>query len=136
MSVLAALALRLKMGAEETSVIWLNPRVEQAALEGRPARSRRAAVCFSTEIRAILAHAKVRMRSTRSYTGQYLVHGVVHRGLLLRVERVHSAHQDFERIARNRCVAFARQAKRSASSISFGSLPDQIATGLKRLDGL
>ena len=76
------------------------------------------------------------MRSTRSYSGQYLVQGVVHRGLLLGVERVHSVHQDFERIARNRCVAFARQAKRNASSISFGSLPDQIATGLKRLDGL
>jgi hypothetical protein len=136
MSGLAALALRLKMGAEETSVIWLNRHAEQAALEGRPARFRRAAVCFSTEIRAVLADTKVRMRSTRSYSGQYLVQGVVHRGLLLRVERVHGAHQDFERIARNRCVAFARQAKRNASPIRLGSLSDQIATCLKRLDGL
>src|SRR6266446_2444261 len=29
------------------------------------------------------------MRSTRSYSGQHVVEGVVHRGLLLRVERVH-----------------------------------------------
>ena len=136
MSGLAALAVRLKMGAEETSVIWLNRYAEQAALEGRPARFRRATVCFSTEIRAVLAHTKVRMRATRSYSGQYLVQGVVHRGLLLRVERVHSAHQEFERIARNRCVAFARQAERNASPIRLGSLSDQIATCLKRLNSL
>src|SRR5258708_1316853 len=29
------------------------------------------------------------MRSTRSYSGQHVVEGVVHRGLLFRVERVH-----------------------------------------------
>ena len=62
--------------------------------------------------------------------------GFAHRRLLLRVEQAYRAHQNFERIARNRCVAFARQAKRNASSISFGSLPGQIATCLKRLDGL
>ena len=93
MSVLAALALRLKMNAEETSVIWLDRYAEQEALEGRSARARGVAVCFSTEMRAVLAHTKVPMRSTRSYSGQYLVQSVAHRGLLLRVERAHGAHQ-------------------------------------------
>ena len=83
-------------------------------------------MCFSTEIRAVLAHTKVPMCSTRSYSGQHLVQGVAHRGLLLHVERVHSAHQNFERIARNYFMTFVRQAERDASSISLGSLPDQI----------
>jgi hypothetical protein len=76
------------------------------------------------------------MRATRSYSGQYLVQGVAHRGLLLRVERAHGAHQSFERIAGNYFMTFVRQAERDASSISLGSLPDQIPTRLKRLDGL
>jgi len=62
--------------------------------------------------------------------------GIVHRGLLLGVERAHGAHQSFERIARNYLMTFVRQAERDASSISLGSLPDQIPTRLKRLDGL
>jgi hypothetical protein len=37
-----------------------------------------------------------------------VVQGVMHRGLLFRVERVHGAHQNFERIARNRFIAFVR----------------------------
>jgi hypothetical protein len=48
------------------------------------------------------------MRPTRSYSGQHVVQGVMHRGLLFRVERVHGAHQNFERIARNRFIAFVR----------------------------
>jgi hypothetical protein len=36
--------------------------------------------------------------------------GVAHRGLLLRAERVHGAHQNFERIARNHFMSFVRQA--------------------------
>ena len=136
MSVLAALALRLKMDAEETSVVRLDRYAEQEALEGRSARARRVAVRFSTEIRAVLAHTKVLMCSTLSYSGQHVVQSVAHRGLLLRVERVHGAHQNFERIARNYLMTFVRQAERDASSISLGSLPDQIPTCLKRLDGL
>ena len=62
--------------------------------------------------------------------------GIVHRGLLLRVERAHGAHQSFERITPNHFMAFARQAKRNASSISLGLPPGQIPTCLKRLDGL
>ena len=37
----------------------------------------------------VLANTEVQMRSTRSYSGQHVVEGVVHRGLLFRVERVH-----------------------------------------------
>jgi hypothetical protein len=48
------------------------------------------------------------MRPTRSYSGQHVVQGVMHCGLLFRVERVHGAHQNFERIARNRFIAFVR----------------------------
>ena len=66
---------------------------------------------------AILAHTKVLMCSTRSYSGQHVVQSVAHRGLLLRVERVHGAHQNFERIARNRFMPFIRQAE---INVSFG----------------
>jgi hypothetical protein len=97
MSVLAALALRPIMGAEETSVVRLDRQAEQEAFEGRSARSRRVAVHFSTEVRAALAYTKVPMRSTRNYSGQHVVQGITHRGLLLRVERAHGAHQSFER---------------------------------------
>ena len=93
-------------------------------------------MCFSTEIRAVLAHTKVRMRSTRSYSGHYVVQGVAHRGLLLRVERVHGAHQDFERIARNRFMTFVGQAESNASPIRLRSLSDQVPTCLKCLNGL
>ncbi len=136
MSVLAVVALRPKMDAEETSVVRLYRYAEQEASEGRPVHARRVAVHSFTEVRAVLAHTKVPMCSTRSYSVQHLVQGVAHRGLLLRVERVHGAHQDFERIARNYFMTFVRQAERNASPISLGSLPDQIATRLKRLDGL
>jgi hypothetical protein len=76
------------------------------------------------------------MRSTRSYSGQHVVQGVAHRGLLLHVERVHGAHQNFERIARNHFMTFVRQAESNASPIRLGSLSDQIPTCLKRLNGL
>jgi hypothetical protein len=56
--------------------------------------------------------------------------------LLLRVERAYRAHESFERITRNHFMTFVRQAERNASSISLGSLPDQIPTRLKRLNGL
>jgi hypothetical protein len=56
--------------------------------------------------------------------------------LLLRLERGHGAHQNFERIARNHFIAFVRQAESNASAIRLRSLSDQIPTYLKRLDGL
>src|SRR5437660_4867326 len=37
----------------------------------------------------VLANTEVQMRPTRSYSGQHVVEGVVHCGLLFRVERVH-----------------------------------------------
>jgi hypothetical protein len=76
------------------------------------------------------------MRPTRSYSTQHVVQRVMHRGLLFRVERAHSAHQTFERITRNHFITLVRQAESDASPICLGSLSDQAPTGLKRLDGL
>jgi hypothetical protein len=76
------------------------------------------------------------MCPTRSYRGQHLVQGVVHRGLLFGVERVHRPHQNFERIARKGFVTLVRQSQSYAPPIRLGSLPDQVSTGLKHLDGL
>jgi hypothetical protein len=64
------------------------------------------------------------------------VQGVVHHGLLFHVERVHRAHQNFERIARKRFFALILQAQSNASPVRLGSLSDQVPTCLKRLDGL
>ena len=74
-------------------------------------------VHFSAEVRAVLAHTEVLMRSTRSKHGQHVVQGVAHRGLLFCVERVHGAHQNFERIARNHLVTFVRQAESNTSPV-------------------
>jgi hypothetical protein len=76
------------------------------------------------------------MRHARSYRGQHLVQGVVHRGLLFGVERVHCAHQNFERIARKRFVTLVRQSQSDAPPIRLGSLSDQVPTCLQRLNGL
>ncbi len=116
------------MDAEETSIVRLDRCAEQEAC--------RRAVHLSIEVRAVLAHTKVLMRTTRSYSGQHVVQGIAHRGLLLRVERVDRAHQNFERIARNYFMPFVRQAESNASPIGLGSLSDQIPTSLKRLNGL
>jgi hypothetical protein len=64
------------------------------------------------------------------------VHGVVHRGLLFLVERVHGAHQGLERIARERFLTLVVQAQSSASPVRLGSLSDQVPARLKRFDGL
>src|SRR5438876_12414546 len=124
------------MDAEETSVRRLDRNAEQSACEGRGARACQVAAHLSTEVRAVLANTEAPMRPTRSYRGQHLVQGVVHRGLLFRVERVHDAHQNFERIARNRFVTFVRQSESDAPPVRLGSLSDQVPTCLKRLNGL
>ena len=139
MSVLAALALRPIMGAEETSVVRLDRQAEQEAFEGRLARlsSSRSTFLHREYASAVLAHTKVLMCScTRSYSGQHMVQGVARRGLLLRVERVHGAHQNFERIARNHFMTFVRQSEGDTSPVRLGSLSDQVPTCLKRFDGL
>jgi hypothetical protein len=123
-SILAVVAFRLKMDAEETSVVWLDQCTEQQTFRNQSARTHRVGVHFATEIHTVLAYTKAPMRSTRSYSGQYLVQSVAHRGLLLRVERVHGAYQNFERIARNHLMTFVRQAERNASPIRLGSLSD------------
>ena len=76
------------------------------------------------------------MCPTRSYSGQHLVQGMVHRRLLIRVERVDGVHQNFERIARKRFFALTRQSQADASPVRLGSLSDQVPTCLKCLDGL
>src|SRR5260221_9759251 len=130
------LARWLKMDAEETRVLGLDRDAEQLALRGRGVRACWIAAHLSTEVRAILANTEAPMRPTRSYSGQHLVQGVVHRGSLFHVERVHGAHQNFERIARKRFLTFARQSQTDASPVRLGSLSDQVPTCLKRLDGL
>jgi hypothetical protein len=85
---------------------------------------------------AILANTEAPMRPTRGYSGQHFVQGVVHRGSLFRVERVHGAHQNFERIARKRFFALVRQSQTDASPVRLGSLSDQVPTYLKCLDRL
>src|SRR5882672_11933366 len=133
------LALWLKMDAEETSVRGLDQNAEQEAFEGRRARACQVAAHLSTEVRAVLANTEAPMRPTRSYRGQHLVQGVVHRGLLFGVERVHGAHQSFEGIARKRFLTFVRQSQTDAPPIRLGSLSDQVPTcrgpcrGVRRL---
>jgi hypothetical protein len=83
-----------------------------------------------------MTNAEVSMCPIRSYRSQHMAQGVMHRGLLFRVERAHGAHQSFERIARNRFFAFVRQSESNASPVRLGSLSDQVSTGLERLDGL
>ena len=91
---------------------------------------------LSTEVHAILTNTEAPMRPTRSHSGQHLVQGVVHLSSLFRVERVHGAHQNLERIARKHFLTFARQSQTDASPVRLGSLSDQVPTCLKCLDRL
>src|SRR5262249_27839366 len=52
------------------------------------------------------------------------------------VERVHGAHQSFERIARECFVTLVGQSQTDASPVRFRSLSDQVPTCLKCLDSL
>ena len=124
------------MDAEEAGFLRLDRNAEQQAFESRMGRARWGAASFPTEVLAVLANTEVPMCPTRRYRGQHATQGAVHRGLLFRVERVHGAHQSFERIARNRFFAFVRQSESNASPVRLGSLSDQVATRLKHLDGL
>ena len=124
------------MDAEETCLLWLDLDAEHLTFGGRGARDCWVAAPLSIEVRAILANPKEPMRPTRSYSGQYLVQGAVHRGLLFRIERTHGAHQNFERIAGKRFLPLARQSQIDASPVRLGSLSDQVPTRLKRFDGL
>src|SRR5262249_15108114 len=89
-----------------------------------------------TEVRAILATPEAPMRPTRSYRAQQLMQRLAHRGSLFQVERVHGAHQNFERIACKRFFSLARQSQTDASPVRFRSLSDQVPTCLKCLDRL
>ena len=124
------------MDAEETGVRQLDRNAEHQTFKGRKGLTRGAATRFSTEVSAVLANTEMPMLPARNYGGQHMEHGVAHRALLFRVERIHGAHQNFERIARNRFVTFVRQSESDASPIRLGSLSDQVPTALKRLYGL
>ena len=76
------------------------------------------------------------MCPSRSYRSQHVAQGVMHHGLLFRVERANGPHQSFERIARNRFFAFVRQSESDASPVRLGSLSGQVPARLERLDGL
>jgi len=65
-----------------------------------------------------------------------LVQGATHRSSLCRVERIYGAHQNFERIARKRFFALARQSQTYASPVRLEWLSDQVPTRFKRLNGL
>src|SRR5262249_41611992 len=91
---------------------------------------------FSTEVRAILANPEAPMRPTRSYRAQQLMQRLAHRGSLFQVERVHGAHQNFERIACKRFFSLVGQSQTDASPVRFRSLSDQVPTCLKCLDSL
>jgi hypothetical protein len=135
-SAIAVLARWLKMDAEETCIRWLDRDAERLTFGGRGARDSWVAAPLSTEVRAILANPEAPMRPPRSYHGQRLMQGVVHRGSLFHVERVHGAHQNFERIAHKCFVTLVGQSQADASPVRFGSLSDQVPTCLKCLDGL
>jgi hypothetical protein len=135
-SAIAVLAFWLKMNAEKTRVLWLNRNTEEQAFSSREARARQVAAQLSAKVRAVLANTEVPMYPTRSYSGQHLVQGIVHRRLLFRVERVDGVHQNVEWIARKRFFALARQSQADASPVRLGSLSDQVPTCLKCLDDL
>src|SRR6266481_9741382 len=67
---------------------------------------------------------------------QHLVQSPTHRSSLCRVERIYGAHQNFERIARKRFFALARQSQAYASPVRLEWLSDQVPTHFKRLNGL
>src|SRR6202049_2304384 len=69
-------------------------------------------------------------------SGQHLGQGATHRSSPCRVERIYGAHQNFERIARKRFFALARQSQTYASPVRLAWLSDQVPTRFKRLNGL
>ena len=62
--------------------------------------------------------------------------GATHRSSLRRIEQIHGAHQNFERIASKRFFALARQSQTYASPVRLEWLSDQVPTRFKRLNGL
>src|SRR5262245_1244085 len=124
------------MHAEKTRVLWLDRNAEQYAFSRRGARAQWVAAHLSTEVRTVLANTEAPMRSTRGDGRQDLVQRETHYGPLFRVEQVHGANQNFERIVRKRLVALGRQSQTDASAIRLGSLSYQVSTCLECLDGL
>src|ERR1700730_17522868 len=135
-SVIAVLVHWVKMDAQKTYVLWLNRNTQEQAFSGRGARARQVAARLSAEVRAVLANTDPPMRPTRSQSGQHLVQGATHRSSLCRVERIHGAHQNLERIACKRFFALARQSQAYASPVRLKWLSDQVPARFKRLNGL
>src|SRR6478736_2611392 len=65
-----------------------------------------------------------------------VVQGATYRSSPCRVERIHGAHQNFERIACKRFFALARQSQTYASPVRLEWPSDQVPTRFKRLNGL
>src|SRR5258705_2452725 len=99
------------MDAQKTYVLWLNRNTEEQAFSGRGARARRVAAHLSAEVRAVLANTDLPTRTTRSQSGQHLVQGATHRSSRCPVQRIHGAHQNFERSASKRLFVLAPQSQ-------------------------
>jgi hypothetical protein len=65
-----------------------------------------------------------------------LVQGATDRSSLYRVERIHGAHQNLERIACKRFFALARKSQTYASPVRLAWLSDQVPTRFKRFNRL
>src|SRR5258706_4956800 len=123
------------MDAQKPFVICLNRNTEEQAFSGRGG-ARQVAAHLSAEVRAVLANTDLPTRTPRSQSGQHLVQRATYRSSLCRVERIHGAHQNFERIACKRFLALARQSQTYASPVRLAWLSDQVPTRFKRLNGL
>src|SRR5262245_38034508 len=114
----------LKMDAQKTYVLWLNRKAEEQAFSGRGAHTRQVTAPLSAEVRAVLANTDAPMSTIRSESRQHLVQGATHRSSLCRVERIHGAHQNFERIACKCSFPLARQSETHASPVRLEWLPN------------
>src|SRR6266550_561072 len=123
------------MDAQKTYVLWLNRNTEEQAFSGRGG-ARQVAAHLSAEVRAVLANTDLPTRTARSQSGQHLVQRATHRSSLCRVERIHGAHQNLERIACKRFFALARQSQTYASPVRLEWPSNQVPARFKRLNGL
>src|SRR5207342_1368985 len=117
------------MDAQKSFVLWLNRNTEEQAFSGRGG-ARQVAAHLPAEVRAVLANTDPPTRTPRSQSGQHLVQGATHRSSLCRVERIHGAHQNFERIACESFFALARKSQTYASPVR--QLPPVISPSATR----
>src|SRR5260370_41661649 len=99
MSVLPVLALRPKMDAEETSVVWLDRCTEQQTFRNQSARTHRVGVHFATEIHTVLAPPKEPPPPTRTYSGPHPTPRVALPVMLCVAHRAHPPDHAFAAVA-------------------------------------